>query len=158
MGKCRSLGSSGAPGGKHPAPTVYHPPDATTQTQQHPKTDRSSTFASGESIQVLEAVSGKPSASNSTNPQTTMMPKSASIQRAHPIRITEGKPAMEIHQGHRREQRFVIKRGGRRRLEHTCLFRRRIHLAERKDFTIHSSIKSTQLSRFQRRRSSNSSP
>ena len=25
-------GNPGAPGGKHPAPTVYHPPDATTQT------------------------------------------------------------------------------------------------------------------------------
>ena len=32
-----------------------------------------------------------PSASNSTTPQTTMMLGSASIQRAHPIRITEGK-------------------------------------------------------------------
>ena len=25
-------GNPGAPGGRHPAPTVYHPPDATTQT------------------------------------------------------------------------------------------------------------------------------
>ena len=32
-----------------------------------------------------------PSASNSTTPQTTMMLGSASIQRTHPIRITEGK-------------------------------------------------------------------
>ena len=29
-------GHPGAPGGKHPAPTVYHPPDATSQTQQPP--------------------------------------------------------------------------------------------------------------------------
>jgi len=61
-------GHPGAPGGKHPAPTVYHPPDATTQTQQHPNTDRSSTFASGESIQVLEAVSGKPVRFKLNNP------------------------------------------------------------------------------------------
>ncbi|MBJ29332.1 MAG: hypothetical protein CMB61_04660, partial [Euryarchaeota archaeon] len=47
-------GNPGAPGGKHPAPTVYHPPDATTQTQQQLNTDRSSTFASGESILVSE--------------------------------------------------------------------------------------------------------
>ena len=57
-----------APGGKHPAPTVYHPPNATTQTQQHLNTDRSSTFASGESIQVLEAVSGKPVRFKLNNP------------------------------------------------------------------------------------------
>ena len=61
-------GHPGAPGGKHPAPTVYHPPDATTQTQQHLNTDRSSTFASGESIQVLEAVSGKPVRFKLNNP------------------------------------------------------------------------------------------
>ena len=47
-------GNPGAPGGKHPAPTVYHPPDATTQTQQQLNTDRSSTFASGENILVSE--------------------------------------------------------------------------------------------------------
>ena len=61
-------GHPGAPGGKHPAPTVYHPPDATTQTQQHPNTDRSSTFASDVSIQVLEAVSGKPVRFKLSNP------------------------------------------------------------------------------------------
>ena len=61
-------GNPGAPGGKHPAPTVYHPPDATTQTQQQLNTDRSSTFASGESIQVLEAVSGKPVRFKLNNP------------------------------------------------------------------------------------------
>ena len=61
-------GHPGAPGGKHPAPTVYHPPDATTQTQQHLNTDRSSTFASGESIQVLEAVSDKPVRFKLNNP------------------------------------------------------------------------------------------
>ena len=61
-------GHPGAPGGKHPAPTVYHPPDATTQTQQHLNTDRSSTFASDESIQVLEAVSGKPVRFKLNNP------------------------------------------------------------------------------------------
>ena len=61
-------GHPGAPGGKHPVPTVYHPPDATTQTQQHLNTDRSSTFASGESIQVLEAVSGKPVRFKLNNP------------------------------------------------------------------------------------------
>ena len=58
----------GAPGGKHPAPTFYHPPDATTQTQQHLNTDRSSTSASDESIQVLEAVSGKPVRFKLNNP------------------------------------------------------------------------------------------
>ena len=47
-------GNPGAPGGKHPAPTVYHPPDATTQTQQQLNTDRPSTFASGENILVSE--------------------------------------------------------------------------------------------------------
>ena len=61
-------GHPGAPGGKHPAPTVYHPPDATPQTQQHLNTDRSSTFASGVSIQVLEAVSGKPVRFKLNNP------------------------------------------------------------------------------------------
>ena len=61
-------GHPGAPGGKHPAPTVYHPSGATTQTQQHLNTDRSSTFASGESIQVLEAVSGKPVRFKLNNP------------------------------------------------------------------------------------------
>jgi len=61
-------GNPGAPGGKHPAPTVYHPPDATTQTQQHLNTDRSSTFASDGSIQVLEAVSGKPVRFKLSNP------------------------------------------------------------------------------------------
>ena len=61
-------GNPGAPGGRHPAPTVYHPPDATTQTQQQLSTDRSSTFASGESIQVLEAVSGKPVRFKLNNP------------------------------------------------------------------------------------------
>ena len=61
-------GHPGAPGGKHPAPTVYHPPDATTQTQQHLNTDRSSTFASDVSIQVLEAVSGKPVRFKLSNP------------------------------------------------------------------------------------------
>ena len=58
----------GAPGGKHPAPTFYHPPDAATQTQQHLNTDRSSTSASDESIQVLEAVSGKPVRFKLNNP------------------------------------------------------------------------------------------
>ena len=47
-------GNPGAPGGKHPAPTVYHPADATTQTQRQLNTDRSSTFASGENILVSE--------------------------------------------------------------------------------------------------------
>ncbi|MFL2959337.1 MAG: Vps62-related protein [Candidatus Thalassarchaeaceae archaeon] len=61
-------GNPGAPGGKHPAPTVYHPPDATTQTQQHLNTDRSSTSGSDESIQVLEAVSGKPVRFKLNNP------------------------------------------------------------------------------------------
>ena len=58
----------GAPGGKHPAPTFYHPPDAATQTQQHLNTDRSSTSASDQSIQVLEAVSGKPVRFKLNNP------------------------------------------------------------------------------------------
>ena len=61
-------GHPGAPGGKHPAPTAYHPPNATTQTQQQLNTDRSSTFASGESIQVLEAVSGNPVRFKINNP------------------------------------------------------------------------------------------
>ena len=58
----------GAPGGKHPAPTFYHPPDAATQTKQHLNTDRSSTSASDQSIQVLEAVSGKPVRFKLNNP------------------------------------------------------------------------------------------
>ena len=74
-------GHPGAPGGAHPAPTVYHPPDATTQTQQHLNTDRSSTFASGESIQVLEAVSGKPcllyTSPSPRDATTSRMPSSA---------------------------------------------------------------------------------
>ena len=61
-------GHPGAPGGKHPAPTLYHPPDATTQTHQHLNTDRSSTFSSDGSIQVLEAVSGKPVRFKLSNP------------------------------------------------------------------------------------------
>ena len=58
----------GAPGGKHPAPTFYHPPNAATHTQQHLNTDRPSTSASDESIQVLEAVSGKPVRFKLNNP------------------------------------------------------------------------------------------
>ena len=53
----------GAPGGKHPAPTVRHGEQASkaaTKIQKHIKTGRSSKSASNERIEVLEAVSGKP--------------------------------------------------------------------------------------------------
>ena len=56
-------GHPGAPGGKHPAPTVRHGEQASkaaTKIQKHIKTGRSSKSASNERIQVLEAVSGKP--------------------------------------------------------------------------------------------------
>ena len=61
-------GHPGAPGGKHPVPTIYHPPDAATQTQQHLNPGPSSTSGSDESIQVLEAVAGKPIRFKLNNP------------------------------------------------------------------------------------------
>ena len=64
-------GHPGAPGGKHPAPTVRHGEQASkaaTKIQKHIKTSRSSTSASNEPIQVLEAVSGKPVRFKLNNP------------------------------------------------------------------------------------------
>ena len=61
----------GAPGGKHPAPTVSHGEQASkaaTKIQNHIKTGRSSTPTSNEAIQVLEAVSGKPVRFKLNNP------------------------------------------------------------------------------------------
>ena len=63
-----SWGNPGAPGGKHPVPTLYHPPDAATQTQQHLNTGHSSMSDSDESIQLLEAVAGKPVRFKLNNP------------------------------------------------------------------------------------------
>ena len=88
MGKCRQLGSSGCPGGKHPAPTVYHPPENAAKTQDpaptvyhppenaaktqdpaptvyHPpenaaKTQERAPVRWQESIEILEAVPDKP--------------------------------------------------------------------------------------------------
>ena len=67
-------GHPGAPGGKHPAPTVRHGEQASkaaTKIQKHIKTSRSSKSASNERIEVLEAVSGKPVRFKLNNPQTT---------------------------------------------------------------------------------------
>ncbi len=49
-----SWGNSGAPGGKHPAPTLYHPAEATTKIQEHAPTRWQ------EPIEILEAVPDKP--------------------------------------------------------------------------------------------------
>ena len=60
-------GHPGAPGGAHPAPTVRHgdqASDAASRIQRHLNKGRTSTSASEEPIQVLEAVSGKSVASN----------------------------------------------------------------------------------------------
>ena len=64
-------GHPGAPGGKHPAPTVRHGEQASkaaTKIQKHIKTSRSSKSASNERIEVLEAVSGKPIRFKLNNP------------------------------------------------------------------------------------------
>ncbi len=56
-------GHPGAPGGAHPAPTVRHgdqASDAASRIQRHLNKSRTSTPASDEPIQVLEAVPGKP--------------------------------------------------------------------------------------------------
>jgi len=47
-------GNPGAPGGKHPPPTVHHPPEATTKIQDRAPARRQ------EPIEILEAVPGKP--------------------------------------------------------------------------------------------------
>ncbi len=49
-----SWGNPGAPGGKHPAPTLYHPAEATTKIQERAPTRWQ------ESIEILEAVPDKP--------------------------------------------------------------------------------------------------
>ena len=49
-----SWGNPGAPGGKHPAPTLYHPADAATKTQERAPARWQ------ESIEILEAVPDKP--------------------------------------------------------------------------------------------------
>ena len=49
-----SWGNPDAPGGKHPAPTLYHPPAAATKIQEHASARQQ------ESIEILEAVLGKP--------------------------------------------------------------------------------------------------
>ena len=64
-------GHPGAPGGKHPTPTVWHgerASKAATKIQKHIKTGRSSTPTSNETIQVLETVSGKPIRFKLNNP------------------------------------------------------------------------------------------
>ena len=64
-------GHPGAPGGKHPAPTVYHPPENAAKTQDpaptvyHPpenaaKTQERAPVRWQESIEILEAVPDKP--------------------------------------------------------------------------------------------------
>ena len=64
-------GHPGAPGGKHPAPTVYHPPENAAKTQDpaptvyHPpenaaKTQERAPARWQESIEILEAVPDKP--------------------------------------------------------------------------------------------------
>ena len=82
-------GHSGAPGGKHPAPTVRHGEQAfkaASKIQKHIKSGRSSTSTSNEPIQVLEAVSGKPVRFKLNNPPSHneawvgIYPKSASDQ------------------------------------------------------------------------------
>ena len=49
-----SWGNPGAPGGKHPAPTLYHPAEATTKIQERAPARWQ------ESIEILEAVPDKP--------------------------------------------------------------------------------------------------
>ena len=64
-------GNPGAPGGKHPAPTLYHPPENAAKTQDpaptvyHPpenaaKTQERAPAKWQESIEILEAVPDKP--------------------------------------------------------------------------------------------------
>ena len=60
-----SWGNPGAPGGKHP----YQHSTRWTQTQQHLNTGHSSMSDSDESIQLLEAVAGKPVRFKLNNPQ-----------------------------------------------------------------------------------------
>ena len=66
-----SWGNPGAPGGKHPAPTLYHPPENAAKTQDpaptvyHPpenaaKTQERAPVRWQESIEILEAVPDKP--------------------------------------------------------------------------------------------------
>ena len=66
-----SWGNPGAPGGKHPAPTLYHPPENAAKTQDpaptvyHPpenaaKTQERAPARWQESIEILEAVPDKP--------------------------------------------------------------------------------------------------
>ena len=55
----------GAPGGKHPAPTLYHPADAATKTQE------SAPARWQESIEILEAVPGKPVRFKINNPPSS---------------------------------------------------------------------------------------
>ena len=84
-----SWGNPGAPGGKHPAPTVRHGGQASkaaSKIQKHIKSGRSSTSTSNEPIQILEAVSGKPVRFKLNNPPSHneawvgIYPKSASDQ------------------------------------------------------------------------------
>lgn len=60
-----SWGNPGAPGGKHPAPTLYHPADAATKTQERTPARWQ------ESIEILEAVPGKPVRFKINNPPSS---------------------------------------------------------------------------------------
>ncbi len=60
-----SWGNPGAPGGKHPAPTLYHPADAATKTQERAPARWQ------ESIEILEAVPGKPVRFKINNPPSS---------------------------------------------------------------------------------------
>ena len=57
-----SWGNPGAPGGKHPAPTLYHPAEATTKIQERAPARWQ------ESIEILEAVPDKPVRFKINNP------------------------------------------------------------------------------------------
>ena len=58
-------GNPGAPGGKHPAPTVYHPPENAAKTQEHAPARWQ------EPIEILEAVPDKPIRFKINNPPSS---------------------------------------------------------------------------------------
>ena len=60
-----SWGNPGAPGGKHPAPTLYHPAEDTTKIQERAPARWQ------EPIEILEAVPGKPVRFKINNPPSS---------------------------------------------------------------------------------------
>ena len=137
-------GNPGAPGGKHPAPTVSHGEQASkaaTKIQKHIKTSRTSTPTSNEAIQVLETVSGKPVRFKLNNPPNHneawvgIYPAAASDQdhgaqnqRWKYIRDVDVNNVSIPNQGEGNWSIRVFSDGG-------------YTLVERKEFTIHSANK-----------------